>query len=86
MAKNIKPKKEEFETFRDVTGYTVSQLKQAEPSCINFLRYKKYKVTIEEIEEPKEVYIERLNNMFDKASTYQTKESIKLELKKLEKL
>lgn len=88
MAKKmIEPKKIEFETYKDVMGsYSVSQLKQSEPSGINFLSYKKYKITIEEVEESKEVYIERLKDMLEKANTFRTKDSISNEIKKLEKL
>ena len=51
----------EFETFRDLkNSYTLNQLRREEPSNVNFLDYRKYKVTIELIDEPKEVLIERL--------------------------
>jgi len=83
--KIIKPIKIEFETFRDVTGYTVSQLKQPEPCCVNFLSYKKYKVIIEEVEESKEVYIKRLDELLEKATNYRTKDLIFDEIKKLQK-
>lgn len=85
MAKKSKqPRKEEFETFRDVLGYTASQLKQSEPSYVNFLSYKKYKVTIEEVEESNEVYIERLQSMLDKATSFRQKSALKSEIKKLQ--
>jgi len=42
----------ELETFKDLSGgYSVNELIVKEPSCINFLRYRKYKVTIELITE-----------------------------------
>jgi hypothetical protein len=57
-------KKIEFETFKDLENtYTINQLKKEEPCNINFLEYRKYKVTIELVEEPKEVLIERLERL-----------------------
>ncbi len=79
-------KKIEFETFRDISSYEVGNLKRDKPSSINFLSYKKFKITIEPIEESNEVYIERLNNMLLVADGYNEKTRINAEIKRLEKL
>ena len=54
-----------LETFRSIGAYEMSRLRDDEPSCFNgWVRVKKYKITIELIEEPKEVYAERLNKLW----------------------
>ena len=74
----------ELETFKDLSGgYSVNELIVKEPSCINFLRYRKYKVTIELIEEPVEVLIERLNSL-DTATNHHRIRMVKDEIKKLQ--
>jgi hypothetical protein len=56
-----------FETYRNIMGnYYVSQLADKEPSAFNgIVRFRKYKVTIELIEEPQEVLAERLQKLWD---------------------
>jgi hypothetical protein len=77
-------KKVQFETFRDLTqAYSVSEMKKSEPSYINFLSYRKFKVTIESIEESKEIYLQRLNAMLDVATGYNNRQRIKDEIKRL---
>jgi len=76
-------KKIEFETFKDVSSsYTISQLQSGNPSCINFLSYRKYKVTIELIEEDKDVLIDRLMNL-DHDNNHHRRSMIDNEIKKL---
>jgi hypothetical protein len=54
-----------FETFRKVGSYESSQLTQDQPSCMNGdVRYKRYRVTFEEIVEPVEVYRDRITKMW----------------------
>ena len=66
-----KPKKTEIETFRDIRGWFLDNLIQKEPSCFNsILSIKKYRVTVEEIEEPKEVLIERLQKLWDECQNH----------------
>ena len=73
-----------FETYQNLTdGYSLNQLKKGEPSAINYLSYRKYKITIELIEEPKDVLIERLETMLLKTESYKQKDLIKSELTKL---
>ncbi len=61
-------------------------MKSENPSAINFLSYKKYKVTIEEIEEPKAVLIKRLRELLKKTTGFNQASSIKDEIKRLELL
>lgn len=78
--------KTEFETFRDLSGsYYVNQLKDKLPSNINFLNYRKYKVTIELVDESKEILLERLNSMLDYNNGYNMQERVKDEILKISK-
>ena len=82
--KNEIPKKIEFETYRDLTShFSLSGLKQQEPSAINFLAYRKYKVTIELIEEPKEVLLERLNKLLNESQGHNSRSRIQDEMGEL---
>lgn len=59
-------KKIEFETFRQISGYYQNQLILKDPSAFNGeVRIKKFKVTIEPIEEPNEVYCQRIQQLWD---------------------
>lgn len=50
-----------FETFRKIGVWDASQWSQPYPGCWNgAVNFRKYRVTVEEIIEPKEVLIERL--------------------------
>ncbi|MEK6879597.1 MAG: hypothetical protein AABY22_08320 [Nanoarchaeota archaeon] len=54
-----------FETFSRIGDREIQDMKQNQPSCFNStVRILKYKVTCELIEEPKEVYAERLNKIW----------------------
>lgn len=71
----------EIETFKDFSNsYNVNELKRNEPSNINSLKYRKYKVTIELIGEPKEVLIERLENLLEKTIGYNSKDRVKRQI------
>jgi len=62
---------QEFETFSRVGSYDVSRMTESKPFCFNgVVRFKKLKVTIEEVEEPIEVYQERLQNLWDESTNY----------------
>jgi hypothetical protein len=67
MTKKRKPVHETFETFRRMDAWTLSQhLRQDQTSCFNGnVEVRKYRVTIEEIEEPVEVLRERLQDLWD---------------------
>jgi hypothetical protein len=58
--------KEELITFRQIGSYELSNMKQDTPSCFNgIVRIEKYKITVEKIEEEKEIYKERLQELWD---------------------
>lgn len=62
---------ETIETFKEIKGYWLNQLKKESPSCINsMVEVEKYKVTIEKIEEPKEVYQKRLQKLWDECDNH----------------
>jgi len=73
-----------IETFRDIRGYYLNELARTEPSGRNSLNYKKYKVTVEEIEENKEIYQERLQKIYnEKHSGFRIKSEVLKEAEKL---
>ena len=54
-----------FETFKNMGGYEQSIMERNKPSCFNgFVSIEKFKVTIEKVEEPKEVLAERLEELW----------------------
>jgi len=62
---------ETIETFREITGYWLNELKKEDPSCFNsIVEVEKYRVTIEKIEEPKEVYQKRLQKLWDECTNH----------------
>lgn len=77
-------KKIEFETYIKIFN-EITSLKKDEPSFINFLSYKRTKVTIEEIEESNEIYIDRLTKMLEKADGWSNKSRIQDEITRLTK-
>jgi len=77
--------KKEFETFKNLSqSYFVDQIKKNEPSSINFLDYRKYKVTIELVEESKDILIQRLENLLVETVGFNRRQIIKDEIKKLQ--
>ncbi len=55
-----------LETFRDIGNYEVSNLAQEEPSCFNsMVRVRKYRVTVELIDEPLEIIQKRIQALYD---------------------
>jgi len=76
-------KRIEFETYKIVDGYQLESLKKEEPSCINFLSYRKTKVIIEPIIESNEVYIKRLEKLLTKTNSHRISTMIENEIKKL---
>lgn len=60
-----------FETFRKIGAYEESNLRQKDASCFNgMVNIRKYRVTIEPIEEPKEILAERLQKLWDECDNY----------------
>ena len=73
-----------FETFRIIDSYQISNLTQKEPTSFNGdVRIKKYKVTIEEIIEPKEVYEKRIQELWDKCANMHHYNTIQKVAKKI---
>ncbi len=73
MAKKFEshPKKLSIETFRNVGNYELQSLLQKEPSCFNgSVKIKKYRVTIELVDEPDTVYTERIQHLWDYSKNY----------------
>jgi hypothetical protein len=74
----------EFETFRNIGNYDINNLTQNSPSVINGdVRIKKYKITIEEIGEPKEIYEQRLQELWDNCDNHHRWNPLRNEAKKL---
>ena len=68
-----------IETFRNPNGYTLSRLTQKEPSCFNgIVRVERYEIEITKIIEPKKVYIERLQKLWDECDNHHNSTPIKL--------
>lgn len=67
MAKRKRPEfPMEFETFYKLTAYARGNLVQREPSCFNGgVRVRRYRVTVEELDETKEVLQARLQKLWD---------------------
>ena len=60
-----------FETFRKVGSYEQSSLLAKEASCFNEnVSIRKYKITIEPIEEPNEILAERLQKLWDECNNF----------------
>jgi|SRR5688572_1059733 len=61
-----KTDKIEFETFRQIGSWEIGNLERKEPTSFNgSVNFKKYKVTIEEVIEPNEVYAKRIQKLWD---------------------
>lgn len=60
-----------FDTFRKIGLYEQHNLQSKEPSCFNGnVSIRKYKVTIEPIEESNEVLAERLQKLWDECDNH----------------
>jgi hypothetical protein len=69
--------KQEIITFRNMDDYSLGNLKQQEPSCFNsIIRVIKYKITIEEIQEPKELICERLEKLYVECDDWRNREAL----------
>lgn len=72
-----------FETFRDIGSYEIGSLTQKEPSCFNrSVRIEKFRVTIELIDEPKEVIAERLQKLWGESNNHHDHEPLVAAAKK----
>ena len=53
-----------FETYRQIGDWEVKTLKQDEPTCFNgIINYRRYRVTVELIEEPQATLIDRVKKL-----------------------
>jgi hypothetical protein len=61
----------EIETFKNPEGYALNQLKREEISCFNGeVNVEKYHITSVKIEESKEVYQKRLQELWEECSNH----------------
>lgn len=83
--KNIKSNKKNrdyinfsFETFKEIGFYEKNNLTSENPSCFNgIVNLRKYKVTIELIEEPDEIIQERLQKLWDECNNHHNWQPLK---------
>lgn len=60
-----------IETFREVSNYTVGNLQDKEPSCFNgCVSVEKYRITIERIDEDREVICARLEKLWRESDNH----------------
>jgi hypothetical protein len=56
----------EFETFREIGSHEIGNMTSAGPSCFNgVVRFRRCRVRIDEIDEPKEVLAARIQALWD---------------------
>ena len=73
-----------FETFKEIGSYEKYNLISKEPSCFNgIVNLRKYKVTIELIEEPNEIIQERLQKLWDECNNHHNWEPLQNMAKKI---
>lgn len=73
-----------FETFRKIGSYEQPNLKSDNPTCFNGdVRIRKYKVTIELIEEPKDVIANRLQELWDNCDNHHHTSSLRFVAKEI---
>lgn len=69
--KHIPAEKRVVETFFPIDGYELRRLEQSHPSSFNgWVRVRRYRITIEEIEEPDEVIAARIQELWDTCDNY----------------
>ena len=75
--------KEEFETYRKIDGFIKNNLVEENPSCFNSkVSARKYKVTIELIEEPQEVIQARIQKLWDECTNMHHRDPLREEAEK----
>ena len=66
------------ETFRDFGASDLRNIAEPQPSCFNgWVRVRKYRVTVELIEEPTEVVHQRLIDLWDHCTNHHHAEPLK---------
>ncbi len=74
-----------FETFRKLSSYDISNIKKDEPSSFNGnIEFRKYKITVEPVDESFEVLSERLQLMWDKCDNFHHWDPLKAAAKSIE--
>lgn len=72
-----------FETFKKISSYEETNLTRNEPTCFNgMVSVRKYKVTIELIDEPTEIIQERIKKMWDENKNMHHTQPLRKEAKK----
>lgn len=67
-----------LETFKEIGSYELSNMKKDEPSCFNGnVCITKYRVRIELIDEPMEVYHQRLTKLWRECNNHHHSEPIR---------
>lgn len=70
----------EFVTFRPVDGYQIGQMEQAVPSSFNSMaRVRKYRVTVELVDEPIETIRARIVDLWERCVNHHEWDSIRTE-------
>ena len=60
-----------IETYADIAGYALNAMAKFVPSCFNgVVSVKRYRITVEEIDEPQEVIAERLQKLWDESDNH----------------
>lgn len=88
ISKKLKTEGQEYpkviETFRELGSYYLSELQKDEPTSFNGnVQIKKYRITIEEIVEPVEVYEKRLQELWDNCDNHHHWNPLKYEADKI---
>lgn len=72
------PKTMVFETFLQIGSYEIGNMKRDDPSCFNGnVSVKRYRVTIEEIEDPDDVIRARLQKLWDECDNHHHREPLR---------
>lgn len=67
-----------FETFKKFGMYEEHTLKHDSPSAVNReVRFKKFRIIVEEVDEPVEIYQQRLQYLWDTCDNHHNVEAIR---------
>ena len=67
-----------FETFRELSSYAIGNITEDKPTCFNgFVNVRKYKVTIELVEEPVETIQNRIKELWAKCDNHHNWQPLK---------
>lgn len=73
-----------FETFREFGSWERGRVEQNEPSCFNGkVSIRKYRITVEEVDEPKEVLEARLRKLWRECDNHHHWRPLHAEAEKL---